>query len=57
MREAGPIKKIIRTKFFKPKVAIFHAESEIGLKDDFKYIPRPLEAVSALKSPFGGVAE
>ena len=57
MREAGPIKKIIRTKFFKPKVAIFHAESEIGLKDNFEYIPRPLEAVSVLKSPFGGVAE
>ena len=57
MWEAGPIKKIIRTKFLKPKVAVFHAESEIGLKDDFEYIPRPLEAVSALKSPFGGVAE
>ena len=57
MWEAGPIKKIIRTKFLKPKVAVFHAESEIGLKDDFEYIPRPLEAVSALKSPFGGVPE
>ena len=48
MWEAGPIKKIIRAKFLKQNVAVFHAESEIGLKDDFKHILRPLEAATGL---------
>ena len=51
------MKKILPTKFFKPKVAVFHADSGIGLKNDIGHIPRPLEAVLSFKSLFEGVLE
>ena len=43
--------------FLGKKVAIFHADSEIGLKNDFGNIPRSLEAVLSFKSLFEGVPE
>ena len=57
MWEARLIKKILLTKFFKSKVAVFHGDSEIGLKNDIGYIPRPLEAILSFKSPFEGVPD
>ena len=43
--------------FLGKKVAIFHADSELGLKNDFGNIPRPLEAILSFKSLFEGVPE
>ena len=57
MWEARPIKKIPLSEFMVPKVAFFHANSGIGLKNNFGYIPRPPEAISSFKSLFKGVPE
>ena len=57
MWEARPIKKIPLSEFMVPKVAFFHANSGIGLKNNFGYIPRPPEAISSFKSLFEGVPE
>ena len=57
MWEARPIKKIPLSEFMGPKVAFFHANSGIGLKNNFGYIPRPPEAISSFKSLFEGVPE
>ena len=43
--------------FLGKKVAIFHADSELGLKNDFGNIPRPLEAILSFKSLIEGVPE
>ena len=51
------LKNISPPEFFEPKVAIFHANSGIGLKNDFGNIPRPLEAVLSFISLFEGVPE
>ena len=55
--EARPIKKMLLSKFLWPKVVFFHADSGIGLKNNFGYIPRPPEAISSFKSLFEGVPE
>ena len=57
MWEARPIKKIPLSEYIGPKVAFFHANSGIGLKNNFGYIPRPPEAISSFKSLFEGVPE
>ena len=57
MWEARPIKKIPLSEYIGPKVAFFHANSGIGLKNNFGYIPRPSEAISSFKSLFEGVPE